>query len=333
MTRQRRPARRGSGSSPSRGAWSGADVSSPSACSSRSTTSATPTRPASCAGGRCSPWRGRDVHVRRRSRRRPGVGGIWLVVGTVALLRNAHLVRLSLEDIFPALPRRHRRVDRVAFARPVPSPRVRRGLCRWPGWPRRRGPRRRRGSGVTHVNLFRYLRGAERKIVSPAFAGEGDRHPGRPDPRPARLVACGRARCPRPVRDVGWDRLHPARRLARGQPRVAAPRRLPRRHAAGHRPQRADARTARHRRHRQHRRARRQLATPFAFGVRSWVRTWHPASTSASRACVAATRPTRPAGGRGARACTRSSRDRAAPPVPRCMGPGRLVLAGRLARA
>lgn len=107
-------------------------------------------------------------------RRRPGVGGIWLVVGTVALLHNVHLVRLSLEDIFPlflvaiggsivlrSLGLFRRRDPGAGFPGGA-------GGASGPGGAGLAGSA---DSAATHVNLFAFLHGAERKIVAPAFAG------------------------------------------------------------------------------------------------------------------------------------------------------------------
>jgi hypothetical protein len=96
---------------------------------------------------------------------KPVVGGLWLVIGTVALLHNLDLVRLSLEDLFPLFLivaggaivlrsfRRSRRRD--AGAGPASGP----------------GGAGGGGGDVTQINLFSFLHGSERKIVTPAFAG------------------------------------------------------------------------------------------------------------------------------------------------------------------
>jgi len=102
-------------------------------------------------------------------RRRPVVGGVWLVVGTVALLHNLDLVRLSLEDVFPLFLIG---IGAVIVLRSFGVFRRREtGGGSGTGTSGGTGVAVSADTGATHLNLFAFLHGAERKIVTPAFAG------------------------------------------------------------------------------------------------------------------------------------------------------------------
>lgn len=98
-------------------------------------------------------------------RRRPVLGGVWMIVGVVALLHNLHVMRLSFEDLFPL------------FLIVVGASIVYRSFGvsrRWGASAGGGGAATSAGgtdSAASHVNLFAFLSGAEKKIVSPAFAG------------------------------------------------------------------------------------------------------------------------------------------------------------------
>jgi hypothetical protein len=97
-------------------------------------------------------------------RRRPVLGGVWLVLGTVALLHNLHVVRLSLGDLFPLFLVG---VGAATVARAWRGSRGGRGF----GAGSTSAPPGAADVSSTRVNLFAFLNGVERRIVTQSFAG------------------------------------------------------------------------------------------------------------------------------------------------------------------